>query len=36
MPADQAFRLPADVSMRTDRKLHDLTEELVLTGELIP
>jgi len=34
--ADQAFRLLADASMRTNRKLRDLAENLVLTGELVP
>ena len=31
---DQAFRLLADASMRTNRKVRDIAEELVLTGEL--
>jgi GAF domain-containing protein len=34
--ADEAFHLLAGVSMRTNRKLRDLAEELVLTGELDP
>jgi len=33
---DGAFRLLADVSMRTHRKVRDLAEELVLTGRLGP
>jgi GAF domain-containing protein len=32
--ADQAFHLMAEVSMRSNRKLRDLAEELVLTGKL--
>lgn len=32
--ADEAFRLLAAVSMRTNRKVRDLAEHLVLTGEL--
>jgi len=32
--ADQAFRLLADASMKTNRKLRDVAEDLVLTGEL--
>jgi hypothetical protein len=31
---DQAFRLLADASMRTNRKVRDLAEHLVATGEL--
>jgi GAF domain-containing protein len=31
---DQAFRLLADASMRTNEKVRDLAEHLVLTGEL--
>ena len=31
---DQAFRLLADASQRTNRKVRDLAEHLVLTGEL--
>jgi GAF domain-containing protein len=31
---DQAFRLLAGVSMRTNRRVRDLAEHLVLTGEL--
>lgn len=34
LTADQAFRLLADASMRTNRKVRDVAEELVLTGEL--
>ena len=34
LTTDQAFRLLADASMRTNRKLHDIAEELMLTGEL--
>lgn len=34
--ADQAFRLLARVSMHTNRKVRDLAEHLVLTGELDP
>jgi GAF domain-containing protein len=34
--ADQAFRLLAEVSMHTNRKVRDLAEHLVLTGELHP
>ena len=33
---DEAFRLLADASMRTNRKVRDLAEQLVLTGELAP
>ncbi|MGY1846024.1 MULTISPECIES: ANTAR domain-containing protein [unclassified Blastococcus] len=33
---DQAFRLLADASMHTNRKVRDLAEQLVLTGELTP
>ena len=33
---DQAFRLLSQASMRTNRKLRDLAQELVLTGELVP
>jgi len=32
--ADQAFRLLAEASMHTNRKVRDLAETLVLTGEL--
>ena len=32
--ADEAFRLLTAVSMRTNRKVRDLAEDLVLTGEL--
>src|SRR3712207_9464212 len=31
---DRAFRLLADISMHTNRKLRDLAEDLALTGEL--
>jgi hypothetical protein len=31
---DQAFRLLAEASMRTNRKVRDLAEDLVRTGEL--
>ncbi|MFW3172848.1 ANTAR domain-containing protein [Geodermatophilus sp. CPCC 206100] len=34
--ADQAFRLLAGASMRANRKVRDLAEDLVLTGELSP
>jgi GAF domain-containing protein len=34
LTADQAFRLLAEASMHTNRKLHDLAEDLVRTGEL--
>ena len=34
MTADQAFRLLTAVSMNTNRKVRDLAEHLVLTGEL--
>ena len=34
LTADQAFRLLADASMHTNRKVRDLAEDLVLTGEL--
>jgi hypothetical protein len=34
LTAEQAFRLLADASMRTNRKVRDLAENLVLTGEL--
>jgi GAF domain-containing protein len=34
LTADQAFRLLAEASQRANRKLHDLAEDLVLTGEL--
>jgi GAF domain-containing protein len=33
---DQAFRLLTAVSMNTNRKVRDLAEQLVLTGELTP
>ena len=32
LTAGQAFRLLADASMRTNRKVRDLAENLVLTG----
>lgn len=32
--ADQAFRMLADASMHTNRKVRDIAEDLVLTGEL--
>jgi AmiR/NasT family two-component response regulator len=32
--ADQAFQVLATASLRTDTKLRDIAEELVLTGEL--
>ena len=32
--ADQAFRLLAEASMRSNRKLRDIAENLVLTGDL--
>ena len=32
--ADQAFRLLSDASMHTNRKVRDIAEDLVLTGEL--
>ena len=32
--ADQAFRLLVEASMHTNRKVRDLAEDLVLTGEL--
>jgi AmiR/NasT family two-component response regulator len=34
--ADEAFRLLARVSMHTNRKVRDLAEQLVFTGELNP
>jgi GAF domain-containing protein len=34
--ADQAFRLLVKVSMHTNRKLRDLAEDLVVTGDLNP
>ncbi|WP_308123511.1 GAF and ANTAR domain-containing protein [Modestobacter marinus] len=34
LTADQSFRLLADASMRTNRKVRDVAEDLVLTGEL--
>jgi GAF domain-containing protein len=34
LTVDQAFRLLADTSMRTNRKVHDIAEDLVLTGQL--
>ena len=34
--ADQAFRLLVGVSMHANRKVRDLAEQLVLTGELTP
>jgi GAF domain-containing protein len=34
LSADQAFRLLAEASMRTNRRVRDLAEMLVLTGEL--
>jgi GAF domain-containing protein len=34
LTAEQAFRLMADASMHTNRKVRDVAEELVLTGEL--
>jgi GAF domain-containing protein len=34
LTGDQAFRLLADASMHTNRKVRDVAEELVLTGEL--
>jgi GAF domain-containing protein len=34
LTADQAFRLLAEASQRANRKLHDIAEDLVLTGEL--
>jgi GAF domain-containing protein len=36
LTADQAFRLLADASMHTNRKLRDVAEDLVLTGDLNP
>jgi GAF domain-containing protein len=33
---EQAFRLLAEASMHTNRKVRDLAEHLVLTGELPP
>jgi ANTAR domain len=32
--ADQTFRLLAEVSMRTNRRIRDFAQHLVLTGEL--
>ena len=34
LTADQAFRLLADASMHTNRKVRDVADDLVLTGEL--
>jgi GAF domain-containing protein len=34
LTADQAFRMLAEASMHTNRKVHDIAEDLVLTGEL--
>ena len=34
LTVDQAFRLLADASMHTNRKVHDIAADLVLTGEL--
>jgi AmiR/NasT family two-component response regulator len=34
LTADQAFRLLVDASMHTNRKVRDVAENLVLTGEL--
>ena len=34
LTADQAFRLLSNASMHTNRKLRDIAEDLVLTGEL--
>ena len=34
LTAEQAFRLMADASMHTNRKVHDVADDLVLTGEL--
>ena len=36
LTADQAFRLLADASMHTNRKLRAVAEDLVLTGDLNP
>ncbi|WP_369132320.1 ANTAR domain-containing response regulator [Modestobacter sp. I12A-02662] len=36
LTADQAFRLLADASMHTNRKVRDVAEDLVLSGELPP
>ena len=36
LTADQAFRVLADASMRANRKLRDVAEDLVLTGALSP
>ena len=36
LTADQAFRMLADTSMHTNRKVRDVAEHLVLTGELDP
>ena len=36
VPVDEAFRLLSEVSMRTNRKVRDLAEHLVHTGELSP
>jgi GAF domain-containing protein len=34
IPADQAFQILARVSMHSNRKVRDIAEQLVLTGEL--
>jgi AmiR/NasT family two-component response regulator len=34
LTGDQAFRMLADTSMHTNRKVRDVAEHLVLTGEL--
>jgi AmiR/NasT family two-component response regulator len=36
LTADQAFRLLAEASMHTNRRVRDLAVNLVLTGELPP
>jgi AmiR/NasT family two-component response regulator len=36
LTADQAFRLLAEASMHTNRRVRDLAVNLVLTGELSP
>jgi AmiR/NasT family two-component response regulator len=36
LTADQAFRLLAEASMHTNRRVRDLALNLVLTGELPP
>ena len=36
LTADQAFRPLAEASMHTNRKVRDVAEDLVLTGELEP